>query len=64
MYTSTGFILAIQEKTFLYPFDESWTELVYFFSRHENKIHYKDKKKMYKYLKKMYTVICQKYWEM
>ena len=21
-------------------------------------------KKMYKYLKKMYTVICQKYWEM
>ena len=35
-----------------------------FFLRHENKIQYKDKKKMYKYLKKMYIVICQKYWEM
>ena len=30
-----------------------------------NKIQYKDKKKMYKYLKKMYIVICEKkYWEM
>jgi hypothetical protein len=28
---------------------------VYLFSRHENKIQYKDKKKMYKYLKKIYT---------
>ena len=35
-----------------------------FFLGMKIKFNIKIKKKMYKYLKKMYIVICEKYWEM